>query len=161
MMMMDDSAPTNKRRKLVRTYKNVLPWKQVIVAEVCRETYSKEKMIKRWSRKTATDINDKNNPVKQKGTLRERERAPVASSCAAVMVVVQTATFKLFYFIFYHPIFWMRCLIEVPNQSSQWHQLVRLNAFLVVIFKRWCCLHDCLQHSKLPLWYHASDKCDS
>ena len=75
-MMMDDSAPTNKRRKLVRTYKNVLPWKQVIVAEVCRETYSKEKMIKRWSRKTATDINDKNNPVKQKGTLREREREP-------------------------------------------------------------------------------------
>ena len=39
--MMDDSAPTNDRRKLVKMYKNVLPWKQTVVAEECRETYSK------------------------------------------------------------------------------------------------------------------------
>ena len=40
--MMDDSAPTPDRRKLVKTYKNVLPRKRTVVAEVCRETYSKK-----------------------------------------------------------------------------------------------------------------------
>ena len=54
--MMDDNAPTHKRRKLVKTYKNVLPQKQIVVAKVCGETYSKIKMIKRLSRKTTTNV---------------------------------------------------------------------------------------------------------
>ena len=40
-MMMDGNAPTHKRRKLVKTYKNVIPRKWVVVAKVCKETYSK------------------------------------------------------------------------------------------------------------------------
>ena len=40
-VIMDDNAPTHKRRKLVKTYKNVLPRKHIMVAEVCGETYSK------------------------------------------------------------------------------------------------------------------------
>ena len=51
---MDDSAPIHERRKLVKTYKNVLPRKRIVVAKVCGGTYSKT--IKRWSRKTATNI---------------------------------------------------------------------------------------------------------
>ena len=61
-MMMDDSAPIHKRRKLVKTLKNVLPQKQNVVAEVCNETYSKKLLI-RWRRKTASDI-EKNSPAK-------------------------------------------------------------------------------------------------
>ena len=53
-MMMDDSAPIHERRKLVKTYKNVLPRKRIVVAKVCGETYSKK--IKRWSRKTTTNV---------------------------------------------------------------------------------------------------------
>ena len=56
-MMMDDSAPTHKRMKLVETYKNVLPRKWTVVAEVCGETYSKnDEKIYSFSRITATDI---------------------------------------------------------------------------------------------------------
>ena len=55
-VMMDDSAPIHERRKLVKTYKNVLPRKRIVVAKVCRETYSK--YDKRWSRKTATNVNN-------------------------------------------------------------------------------------------------------
>ena len=40
-VMMEDSAPTHERRKLVKTYKNVLPRKRTVVAEVSGETYSK------------------------------------------------------------------------------------------------------------------------
>ena len=40
-VMMDDSAPTPERRKLVKAYKNVLPRKRTVVAEVSGETYSK------------------------------------------------------------------------------------------------------------------------
>ena len=40
-MMMDDSAPTHESRKLVKTYKNVLPRKRIVVAEVYGKTYSK------------------------------------------------------------------------------------------------------------------------
>ena len=40
--MMDDSAPTHERRKLVKTYKNVLPQKRTVVAKVNWETYSKK-----------------------------------------------------------------------------------------------------------------------
>ena len=54
-MMMDDSAPIHERRKLLKTYKDVLPRKRIVVAKVCGETYSK-KMIKKWSRKTATNV---------------------------------------------------------------------------------------------------------
>ena len=39
--MMDDNAPSHERRKLFKTYKNVLPQKGIVVAEVCEETYSK------------------------------------------------------------------------------------------------------------------------
>ena len=41
-VMMDDSAPTHERRKLVITYKNVLPRKRTVVAKVSGETYSKK-----------------------------------------------------------------------------------------------------------------------
>ena len=36
---MDDSAQTHERRKLVKTYKTVLPQKRTVAAEVCEETY--------------------------------------------------------------------------------------------------------------------------
>ena len=62
-MMMDDNAPTHERRKFVKTYKDVLFQKRIVVAEVCRETYSKND--KRRSRKTATNVNI--NPHKLKG----------------------------------------------------------------------------------------------
>ena len=39
---MDDNALSHKRRKPVKTYKNVLPQKRIVVAEVCMETYSKD-----------------------------------------------------------------------------------------------------------------------
>ena len=52
---MDDSAPIYERRKLVKTYKNVLPQKLIVVAKVCGETYSKNDKRK-WSRKTATNV---------------------------------------------------------------------------------------------------------
>ena len=41
-VMMDDRTPTHERRKLVKTYKNVLPQIWTVVAEVCGETYSKQ-----------------------------------------------------------------------------------------------------------------------
>ena len=44
--MIGDVAPIHKRRKLVKTYKNVLPGKWIVVAEVCWETYSKKMMKK-------------------------------------------------------------------------------------------------------------------
>ena len=58
LVMMDDNAPTHERRKLVKTYKNVLPQKLTVVAEVFGETYSKndKKHTKKWSRKTVTNI---------------------------------------------------------------------------------------------------------
>ena len=39
-VMMDDSAPIHEGRKLVKTYKNVLPRKWIVVGKVCGETYS-------------------------------------------------------------------------------------------------------------------------
>ena len=58
---MDESAPTHERRKLVKTYKNVLPQKLIVVAEVCRETNSKkiETGVEKW-------------PHKIRGTQREK-----------------------------------------------------------------------------------------
>ena len=50
-----DSAPTYERRKLVKSYKNMLPQKRTVVAEVCKKTYFKNDK-KRWRRKTATDL---------------------------------------------------------------------------------------------------------
>ena len=41
-MRMDDNAPIHERRKLVITYKNVLPRKRTVVAKVSGETYSKK-----------------------------------------------------------------------------------------------------------------------
>ena len=40
-VIMDDSAPMHERRKLVKTYKNVLLRKRIVVDEVCGETHSK------------------------------------------------------------------------------------------------------------------------
>ena len=40
-VIMDDSAPIHERRKLVKTYKDVLSRKRIVVAKVCGETYSK------------------------------------------------------------------------------------------------------------------------
>ena len=48
---MDDNASTNERRKLVKTYKNVLIQKETVVAEVCGETHSKEKKLRGTLRK--------------------------------------------------------------------------------------------------------------
>ena len=39
--MMEDNAPTHETMKLVKTYKNVLCQKQIVIAGVCGETYSK------------------------------------------------------------------------------------------------------------------------
>ena len=45
-MMMDDSAPTHTRRKLVKTYKNVIPQKRTMVAYVCgRPTPKNDKKL--------------------------------------------------------------------------------------------------------------------
>ena len=41
-IMMYDNAPTHERRKLVKTYKNMFPRKQIVVDEVCGEPYSKD-----------------------------------------------------------------------------------------------------------------------
>ena len=71
-VMMVDNAPIHERRKLVKTYKNVLPRKRIVVAKVYGDTYSKiDKKKKRWSRKTTTNV--KNLPHKLKGNA-ERER---------------------------------------------------------------------------------------
>ena len=71
-MKMDDSAPTHERTKLVKTYRNMLPRKRIVVAKVCGETYLK--MTERWSRKTATNL--KNEPYKLKGNAeKERENS--------------------------------------------------------------------------------------
>ena len=63
------NAPTHKRRKLVKTYKNVLPQKRIVVAEVCGETYSKS------DKKMQNKIGHKreNQPLKVKGNA-EREK---------------------------------------------------------------------------------------
>ena len=58
------------RGKLVKTHKNVLPQKQIVADEVCRETYSKN--VIKWSRKRATDIPPP--PPKKRGMQRERVR---------------------------------------------------------------------------------------
>ena len=50
-VMMDCRAQTLERRKLVKTWKNVLP----VDAKVCGETYSKNNVLK-LNTKTATDI---------------------------------------------------------------------------------------------------------
>ena len=57
--MMDDNAPTHKRRKLVKTYNYVLPQNQMVVAEVCGETHSKNDA--KMSRKANTNL--KINPI--------------------------------------------------------------------------------------------------
>ena len=74
--MVDDIALTDKRRILIKTYKNVIPQKQTVVAEVGRDLL--QKMIEKWSRKTATGLTKnyllrtEKLPCKKKGK-RERE----------------------------------------------------------------------------------------
>ena len=42
-MMMDDNAPnTGEKETIVKTYKNVLTRKRIVVAKVCGETYKKK-----------------------------------------------------------------------------------------------------------------------
>ena len=61
-MMMNDNVPLiHERRRLVTTYKKMLPQKRIVVAEVYRETYSKNDEKRYWSRKTATIV--KINPT--------------------------------------------------------------------------------------------------
>ena len=60
MVIMADNAPTLERRKLVKTYKNVLHRKRIVIAEVSGETYCKSDK-KKWSRTTATNINKKHS----------------------------------------------------------------------------------------------------
>ena len=43
MILMDDSAPTHKRRTLIKTYKNVLPQKWTLVSKVLK----KKKVLKK------------------------------------------------------------------------------------------------------------------
>ena len=45
--MMDDNAPTHQKRKHVKTFKNVLPQKRTVAAEVYRETVLKKKINKK------------------------------------------------------------------------------------------------------------------
>ena len=40
-MMIDDSAPTHGRRKLVKTYYNLLSQNRTVVLKVSEETYTK------------------------------------------------------------------------------------------------------------------------
>ena len=56
-MMMDDSAPTHERRKLIKTYRYMLK-KQTVVVEVSREETTLENVIK-WSRKIAKILGEK------------------------------------------------------------------------------------------------------
>ena len=53
LVMMDDNAPTHEKRKLIKTYKIVLPQKMIVVAEVCGETFSQndKKMEKKNDQK--------------------------------------------------------------------------------------------------------------
>ena len=51
-VMMDDSAPMHERRKLVKTYRNVLPPKRIVVAKVCGETYSNKRATPKWVTKS-------------------------------------------------------------------------------------------------------------
>ena len=72
-MMMNGIATTHESKKLIKTYKIVLPRKRIVVAMVCGQTYSKNDK-KRWSRKTATNI--KFQPHNLKGNA-ERERVKI------------------------------------------------------------------------------------
>ena len=45
-VMMDDSASTHERKKLVKAYKNVLPQKQTAVAEVWGDLLKKDEKMK-------------------------------------------------------------------------------------------------------------------
>ena len=47
-MMIDDNAPTYEIRKLIKTYRNVFPLKLTVVAEMCRETYTKNVIRIEW-----------------------------------------------------------------------------------------------------------------
>ena len=53
-MMMDYSATTHERRKVVKTYKNMLPQKQTVVVKYAGRP-TPNNVIK-LSRKTATDV---------------------------------------------------------------------------------------------------------
>ena len=41
LALMESQQPLTERRKLVKTYKNKLPQKRIVVDEVCQDTYSK------------------------------------------------------------------------------------------------------------------------
>ena len=68
-VMIDDNTPTHESRKLVKTYKNLLPRKRILVAEVCGETYFKndKKMEKKNGHKR------RNQPRKLKGNRSETD----------------------------------------------------------------------------------------
>ena len=69
--MMDDSAPIHERRKLIKTYKNVLPWKRIVAAKVCGETYSKNDKKKEMDKKNGHKCNELTPQINGKRWERE------------------------------------------------------------------------------------------
>ena len=69
---MEDSATAPEGRKLIKTFKIVLPRKQTVVAEVCEEIYSKNDK-KKMEKKNVH--RRKNLTQKIKGERWEREEA--------------------------------------------------------------------------------------
>ena len=69
-VMMNDSAPTHERRKLVKTYTKMCSLENglwLLIKSVGRPTH---KNVIMWRRKTATDVINHEN---QKGLQKERE----------------------------------------------------------------------------------------
>ena len=62
---------------------------------------------------------------------RSEVRSPAATTCAAVIVVAQTVSYKLMKsnVTVYHTVFQMRRYSEAPSQSPKWYRLVKLNTF--------------------------------
>ena len=86
-MMMDDNAPAHERRKLVKTYKIVLPRKWTMDAEVCGETYSKT-LKKIYSRKLAIDVKYTPQNHGERGEReREKERIPCLKLCDIIHLI--------------------------------------------------------------------------
>ena len=70
-VMMDD-IHQESRRKLVKTYQNVLTRKQTMVAEVCGETYLKNcEKKKKWKNSHRGNLTPQ---IKGESTEREREK---------------------------------------------------------------------------------------
>ena len=83
-MMMDESAPANKRRRLIRFSKMCsLENRLWLLKNAGKPT---PKMIKRWSRITTTAVN--NNPTNERGSLRERDVVSIGKYVSKFIVSV-------------------------------------------------------------------------